>query len=224
MRCLLSNPNISVALPFGASTPEEKRVYYREALLAAGMTPLEGARSLNGAAGLCLAGGADVEPALYGERRDPKTEEPDTERDRVECALLREALDRDLPVFAICRGLQLLNAALGGTLTQHVEGHRQRKVRDAHEVRIAPGSRLASILGVRRYMVNSRHHQCARNPAPGLMVSAAAPDGVIEGLELPGKRFVLAVQWHPEARMDGADAKLFEAFRAAMEWPDRDTH
>jgi putative glutamine amidotransferase len=207
---------VKVALPFGVSTPEEKRHWYRDALLAAGMTPLEDARSLDGAAGLCLAGGADVDPALYGEPRHPKTQEPDTERDRTECALLREALERDIPVFAICRGLQLLNAALGGTLAQHVEGHSQRKVRDAHEVHIAPGSRLASILDEGRYLVNSRHHQCASVPAPGLVVSAVAPDGVIEALELPGKRFALAVQWHPEARMDGPDAKLLQAFRAAM--------
>ena len=181
------------------------------------MKPLEGVTSLDGAAGLCLAGGADVEPALYGEPRDPKTEKPDTERDRIECALLRDALARDIPVFAICRGLQLLNAALGGKLTQHVDGHSLRKVRDAHEVAIAPGSRLACILGAGPYSVNSRHHQCARIAAPGLVVSAVAPDGVIEALELPGKRFVLAVQWHPEARMDGPDAKLLQAFRAALE-------
>jgi putative glutamine amidotransferase len=208
---------VKVALPFGVSTPEEKRRWYRDALLAAGMAPVEDALSLDGAAGLCLAGGADVNPALYGEPRHPKTEEPDLARDRIECALLGEALRRDIPVFAICRGLQLLNAALGGTLTQHVEGHSRRKVRDAHEVAIAPGSRLAAILGEGRYMVNSRHHQCASVPAPGLVVTATAPDGVVEALELPGKRFVLAVQWHPEARMDGPDARLLQAFRAAME-------
>ncbi len=213
----MTDSRIPVALPFGVSTPEEKRVWYREALLISGIQPLEGARSLDGAAGLCLAGGADVEPSLYGEPRDPKTEEPDTERDRIECALVREAINRDLPVFAICRGLQLLNAALGGKLTQHLEGHNQRKLRDAHDVTIAAGSRLASILGEGSYAVNSRHHQCASIPAPGLAVTALAPDGVIEALELPGKRFVLAVQWHPEARMDGPDAKLLQAFHAALE-------
>jgi putative glutamine amidotransferase len=212
---LVDSP-VKVALPFGVSTPEEKRVWYRNALLAAGMQPIEDARALDGAAGLLLAGGADVEPSLYGEPRDARTEQPDAERDRIECALLGEALERDIPVFAICRGLQLMNAALGGKLTQHVDGHSQRKVRDAHEVAIAPSTRLASILGEGRYLVNSRHHQCARVPAPGLVVSAVAPDGVIEALELPGKRFALAVQWHPEARMDGADAKLLQAFRAAI--------
>jgi putative glutamine amidotransferase len=207
---------MNVVLPFGTSTPEEKRVPYREALRAVGLRPLEGVTTLAGAAGLCLAGGADVDPALYGEERHPETQEPDPARDALECALLREALARDLPILAICRGLQLLNAALGGTLRQHVEGHNFRKQRDAHSIAIAPGSRLALILGVGEYVVNSRHHQCAAAVAQSLAVAARAPDGVVEALEAPEKRFVLAVQWHPEARMDGADARLFEAFRDAV--------
>jgi putative glutamine amidotransferase len=199
------------------SSPEPKREPYREALRAVGIEPVENITTLDGVDGLCLAGGADVDPAVYGAARLPECEEPDPDRDRLESELLREALDRDMPVLAICRGLQLMNAALGGTLTQHIEGHSRRKVRDAHEVRIAPGTKLAEILGVTGYVVNSRHHQCVANIAPGLVLAATAPDGVVEALELPGKRFALAVQWHPEARMDGDDAKILRAFREAME-------
>jgi putative glutamine amidotransferase len=207
---------VKAALPFGVSSPEAKREAYRSALIAVGIEPVENAATLDGVDGLCLAGGADVDPALYGEPRQPETEAPDQDRDRLESALLREALDRDLPVLAICRGLQLLNAVLGGTLKQHIEGHNHRKLRDAHEIRIAPGSRLERILGTASYVVNSRHHQAAGKVAPGLLLAAAAPDGVVEALEVPGKRFALAVQWHPEARMDGEDARIFRAFRDAM--------
>jgi putative glutamine amidotransferase len=187
-------------------------------LIAVGIEPVEyvATGELDGVDGLCLAGGADVDPALYGAVRLPVCEPPDMDRDRLESALLRDALDRDLPVLAICRGLQLLNAVLGGTLEQHIEGHNHRKLRDAHEIRIAPGSRLERILGTPAYVVNSRHHQCAGKVAPGLLLAATAPDGVVEALEVPGKRFALAVQWHPEARMDGEDARIFHAFKEAM--------
>lgn len=208
---------MKAALPFGVSSPEAKREAYRSALIAVGIEPVENVATLEGVDGLCLAGGADVDPALYGQARLPVTELPDADRDRLESAMLRDALDRDLPVLAICRGLQLLNAALGGTLKQHIEGHNHRKLRDAHEIRIAPGSRLERILGTSAYVVNSRHHQAAGEIAPGLLLAATAPDGVVEALEVPGKRFALAVQWHPEARMDGEDAKIFQAFREAME-------
>jgi len=207
---------VRAALPFGVSSPEAKREAYRSALIAVGIEPVENVATLDGVDGLCLAGGADVDPALYGEARLPLTELPDQDRDRLESALLRDALHRDLPVLAICRGLQLLNAVLGGTLEQHIEGHNHRKLRDAHEIRIAPRSRLERILGTPSYMVNSRHHQAAGKIAPGLRLTATAPDGVVEALEVPGKRFALAVQWHPEARMDSLDAQIFQAFRDAM--------
>jgi putative glutamine amidotransferase len=140
----------------------------------------------------------------------------DPDRDSLEIILLREALERDLPVLAICRGLQLLNVALGGTLAQHVEGHRYPEQPDVHPITIASHSRLRSILKVDEFVVNSRHHQCVYRVASGLMVVARAPDNVVEALELPGKRFVLAVQWHPEDRTGGPDARLFEAFREAV--------
>jgi len=206
----------SVALPFGVGTPESKRDSYRRALVAVGIEPVEDVPSLASVGGLLLAGGTDVDPALYGDFRESQTDESDPVRDALESALLREALHRDLPVFGICRGLQLLNAVLGGTLIQHVDGHKRPKEREVHSVSIAPASRLASILGAPEYIVNSRHHQCAGRVADGLLVAATAPDGVIEALEFPGKRFALAVQWHPEARVDGEDRKLFEAFASAL--------
>ena len=129
---------------------------------------------------------------------------------------VQSQIDRDLPVLAICRGLQMLNVVLGGTLVQHIEGHRYRERPDAHPIAIASHSRLRSILEVDEFVVNSRHHQCADRVASGLVVVARAPDNVVEALELPAKRFVLAVQWHPEDRAGGPDARLFEAFRDAM--------
>lgn len=207
---------IRVALPFGIGTPEIKRDSYRIALRAAGIEPVENVTTLDGLNGVMLAGGNDVDPALYGAARQPETEHPDPDRDAIESMLIREAVERDLPLLAICRGLQLVNVALGGTLLQHVEGHDYRKQRDVHDVAILQGSRLESILGGGAYVVNSRHHQAAANIAPGLIVTAAAPDGIVEAIEIPEKRFALAVQWHPEARIDGSDARLFTAFRDAM--------
>jgi putative glutamine amidotransferase len=205
-----------VALPFGYATPEDKRNPYRQALAAVHLQPVENAASLAGLDGLLLAGGSDVDPELYGAPRHAATDRPDHDRDRLELALLREALDRNLPVLAICRGLQLLNVALGGTLVQHIEGHKCPGQPDAHLAAIAPHSRLKSILRVDQYPVNSRHHQCVDRVADGLVVAARAPDGVIEALELPTRRFVVAVQWHPEDRTSGPDAGLFEAFRDAL--------
>ena len=207
---------LRVALPFGAGTPQSKRNSYRRALLDAGIEPVEDAATLDGVSGLLLAGGDDVDPALYGQAREATTEEPDPVRDKLESDLLREALRRDLPVFGICRGLQLFNVVLGGTLTQHIKGHKFPKVPEAHPVKIEPGSMLHRILGTTDYVVNSRHHQCAAKVADGAVVCAVAPDGVVEALELPDKKFALMVQWHPEARIEGPDRKLFQAFAAAL--------
>jgi len=205
-----------VALSFGTDTPDGKRDPYRKALQAVNLDPVESPLVLAGLDGLLLAGGRDIDPELYGAVAQPETREPDRERDRREAALLSEALERDIPVLAICRGLQLTNAALGGTLIQHIEGHRRPDRQVVHAIRIGAGSRLRSILAVDEYVVNSRHHQCVDRVASGLAVTARAPDNVVEALELPGKRFVLAVQWHPEERTDGPDARLFAAFRDAV--------
>jgi gamma-glutamyl-gamma-aminobutyrate hydrolase PuuD len=207
---------IKVALPFGIKTPESKKHAYRNALRDAGIEPVENVTRLGDLAGLLLAGGSDIAPDRYGALPQPETGEPDGARDQLEIALVREALARDLPVLAICRGLQLLNVALEGTLVQHIDGHKCPDLRDAHPIAIAPASRLASILETHDYWVNSRHHQAADKLASGAVVTATAPDGIVEALELPDKRFVVAVQWHPEARTDGPDARLFRAFREAM--------
>jgi putative glutamine amidotransferase len=206
---------IRVALPFGSSTPASKRSPYRNALGTAGIQPVENVTTVAGLDGLLLAGGSDIDPAIYGAPRHPETGKLDHDRDSLETILLREALERDLPVLAICRGLQLLNAVLEGTLVQHIEGHRYPEQQEVHPITIASHSRLRSILEVDEFVVNSRHHQCVNQVASGLVVVARAPDNVVEALELPGKRFVLAVQWHPEDRAGGPDAKLFEAFRDA---------
>jgi putative glutamine amidotransferase len=138
----------------------------------------------------------------------------------VETRLLREALAQDLPVLAICRGMQLFNVVQGGTLIQHLPpgGAHQLQQPDgiAHSVRINPASRLASIVSETEHPVNSRHHQAVDHIGDGLIVSATAPDGVIEALEKPDATFAIAVQWHPEDRVlaSPADRRLFESFVA----------
>jgi putative glutamine amidotransferase len=158
---------IRVALPFGSSTPASKRSPYRNALGAAGIQPVENVTTVAGLDGLLLAGGSDIDPAIYGAPRHPETGKLDHDRDSLETVLLREALERDLPVLAICRGLQLLNAVLGGTLLQHIEGHRYPEQQEVHPITIASHSRLRSILEVDEFVVNSRHHQCVDLVASG---------------------------------------------------------
>jgi putative glutamine amidotransferase len=162
--------------------------------------------------GLLLPGGADVGPERYGEEPHPSVTDVDRARDEHEIALVMAALDADLPILAICRGLQVLNVAAGGSLVQdipsQVPGALTHKVPDpqdamAHSVRVTPGSRLASLMrgalsAEYDLDVNSRHHQSARRVAEGFEITAIALDGVIEALEHPGARFCMAVQWHPE--------------------------
>jgi len=191
---------------------------YAASLRAAEVELVEG-ESLEGFDGLVLMGGVDVNPALYGEPPDPLTEEPDDARDRLEYALIATALARDLPILGICRGLQILNVQQGGSLVQHIEGHRVRtedRGLPAHSVEIMPETHLAVIAGSKlKWKVNSRHHQAAARLGNGLVVSARDPrDGTIEAIEKPDKRFVVAVQWHPENQSDMA--KLFCAFAAAL--------
>lgn len=156
--------------------------------------------------GLLLPGGADVSPGYYGEAAHPTVcSRPDL--DALEIPLTRLALERDLPILAICRGHQLLNVVCGGRLLQHIEGDRhdsysspQGEVSRWHRVRIDPNSRLAHLISQTELEVNSRHHQAVLPPmvAPGLIATAWSPDGLVEGLERPASRFVLSVQWHPE--------------------------
>jgi putative glutamine amidotransferase len=177
--------------------------------------------------GLVLSGGGDLDPALYGEPPDPKLGRVNRRRDDFELALVRAALDRDLPTLAICRGQQVLNVALGGTLVQDIPSTVKRAAehdapgrrwRRSHPVEVLPGSRLREILGHDTVLVNSFHHQSVDRVGTGLVVSARCPeDGVIEGLELPGRRFVLGVQWHPESFWNkaGSFQLLFDAHAAA---------
>jgi putative glutamine amidotransferase len=165
--------------------------------------------------GLLITGGKDVDPAVYGQEPHPSTDQPAGQRDAWEFALLRAALKRQLPVLGICRGAQVLNVALGGTLHQHLpdvighSGHRAgNAVFTTLPVRTVPGTRLAGLVGE---AVDARcyHHQAIAKLGDGLVVSGWDADGVIEALELPGTGFVLAVQWHPEESLD--DLRLFSA-------------
>jgi putative glutamine amidotransferase len=191
----------------------ERELPYREALARVGIEAVAftpgSSESLDHVGGILMTGGTDVDPSLYGELPHPETEAPDRERDDYEAAALREAVARDMPVLAICRGMQLMNVALGGTLLQHIEGH----LKTVHDAEVS--GPLASIYGAETIQVNSRHHQAAGRIGEGLVVSARDPaDGVIEGLMLPGKRFVIGVQWHPEDLVDDpVQVRLFEAFR-----------
>jgi putative glutamine amidotransferase len=163
--------------------------------------------------GIVLSGGADVEPHRYGAETDAATVGTRPDRDEGELALLRAALDRDLPVLAICRGMQLLAVATGGALHQHVpdvvgtERHRPALgTYGRHRIRIEPGTRLHALLG-ESAEVNSHHHQSVAD-ASKAVATAWADDGIIEAIEIPDRSFALGVQWHPEA-LD--DLRLFEA-------------
>jgi putative glutamine amidotransferase len=162
--------------------------------------------------GLVLPGGGDVDPARYGAERDPRTDGVDTARDQTEVELLQLAAERGMPVLGICRGMQVINVAAGGTLNQHLDGHRE-DVRDrlAHLVKIEPGSRFGG-LALDSIEVNSLHHQAILDVGRELLVTAISPDGVIEGLESVDGRIV-AVQCHPEelTAHDWA-GELFRAF------------
>lgn len=213
-----------VAVTFG----KETRVGpYEAALGEVGMEPVRNPESLDSLDGLLLSGGSDINPARYGQT-NAGSDEVDDGRDELEIRLLREALAADVPVLAICRGLQLFNVVCGGTLVQHLAStdvHRQRpknaepgKHPMAHRVWVGPDTRLAAIIGAGGHDVNSRHHQAIELIGEGLIVSAISEDGVIEAIEMPGAKFAVAVQWHPEDRIfvSDDDRKLFEAFAAAI--------
>jgi len=177
-------------------------------------------RLLNRLDGLVLTGGDDLHPAFYGEKLDPRTIPCPKERTATELRLIREALKADIPVLAICLGMQVLNVALGGSLVQHLQSSsiHKRKVSDGrvHRIRIVPATLLETILGGGTLRVNSTHHQAVSKLGRGLVPSAHSAEGVIEGIELPGKRFVVGVQWHPE-RMPSAvsSRRLYRAFLEA---------
>jgi putative glutamine amidotransferase len=165
--------------------------------------------------GLIITGGKDVDPARYGQAPHPLTDEPRRDRDAWEFALLAGALKRGMPVLGICRGAQVLNVAMGGTLHQHlpdVVGHSGHQPGNAvfstSRVHIVPGTRLAALIG--EYSDEQcYHHQAIAELGEGLIVSARDEDGVIEAVEMPSDTFVLAVQWHPEERLN--DLRVFAA-------------
>ena len=206
---------------------------YLEAVKRSGGEPFEldyhrddPASVVESADGLLLTGGGDVNPELYGEAPHPTFHASEEGRDEYEIALIRAAADRALPIFAICRGMQVLNVALGGTLIQDipsmVNGAAHHSIPEpryqiAHEVWVAKGSRLAALMAEKAdgdtCQVNSRHHQAVKTVAPGWDVTGTAPDGVIESIEMPGDVFRMAVQWHPENFWrTGEFRPLFEAF------------
>lgn len=177
--------------------------------------------------GVLFTGGGDVDPALYGEAPHESYNPAEDGRDSFEVALARAAVEAGLPVFAICRGMQVLSVALGGTLVQDiptmVNGALDHEVPEprfalAHEVWVAKDTRLSTLLRDKLVeedilQVNSRHHQAVSKVADGFIVSATAPDGVIEAIERPGDPFCLAVQWHPENFWrTGEFRPLFEGF------------
>ena len=180
--------------------------------------------------GLLVTGGAfDVDPSLYDGGPTHPTVTLKSGRTDFELAATRKALERDMPVLGICGGQQLLAVAFGGTLIQHipdsVEGalqHEQPNPRTepGHEVSVAPDTLLSRAVGGRtRMAVNSAHHQAVDRPGHGAVVNAVAPDGVVEGVEHPGYRFALGVQWHPEYAVEPADPMIFRAFVAACRRP-----
>ncbi|CAM5502931.1 Gamma-glutamyl-gamma-aminobutyrate hydrolase OS=Streptomyces gougerotii OX=53448 GN=GCM10010227_35480 PE=4 SV=1 [Streptomyces diastaticus subsp. diastaticus] len=158
--------------------------------------------------GLVIAGGPDVEPARYGAERDPRTGPPAPARDAWELALIDAALSLGTPLLGICRGMQLLNVALGGTLVQHLDGHTGGTgVFGSHPVKPVPGSRYAAAVP-EESVVPAYHHQCVDELGRGLSVSAQADDGTVEAIETAGEPWVLGVQWHPEM---GEDTRVMRA-------------
>jgi len=172
--------------------------------------------------GLVVTGGAfDVDPALFGAEALHPSVTVKAHRTDFEWAIAKGALDRDMPVLGICGGQQLLNVVLGGSLIQHIPdeiddalAHEQPNPRNepGHDVAVVEGTLLHRIAGSTHLSVNSAHHQAVKGVADGVLINASAPDGVVEGIEAPGYRFCIGVQWHPEFSIDPADTKIFHAF------------
>ena len=233
----MKRPAIGIAIENPKKEPEVFRLrddYVRSVETAGGLPlvfapgrPEDASDLLDHVDGLLLTGGADVDPGLYGAGHHPMLGPVFRERDDFEIALCREALRRDLPLLAICRGHQVLNVATGGTLYQDIPSEIPgagahdpdvERWQTVHDVEILPGTRLREILRAERVAVNSFHHQSVRELGQDLVLSARSPDGVVEGVEMPRKRFVLGVQWHPESCWDHAPGfrPLFQALvRAA---------
>jgi len=207
-----------MAGPRVAISPNRKTVDYERSVVAAGGDPVvvdlssgPPATLLDSVGALLLTGGGDIDPALFGEDRHPAFQEAEPGRDAVEIALVLQAVATGLPVLAICRGVQVLNVALGGSLIQDIPSQLPMAINHriptppnavAHPVHVSADTRLAALLGLAReggrVPVNSRHHQAPKRIGEGLIVSAVAEDAVVEALELADYPFCIGVQWHPE--------------------------
>ena len=198
-------------------------------LLATPDASLSASQMLEGVGGLLLSGGADIHPSCYGREVDPSANvQCDQARDEMELSLLRQALDLDMPVLGICRGMQLLNVGFGGSLIQDILNHRATEDGQSgiHPVFVSPGSKLGTIIGAGgNYRTNSSHHQGLKEPqrSPALLASAYAPDdGIIEGLESPAHSWVIGVQCHPE-RENEVPRGFLNLFGGLVEWAERFT-
>jgi putative glutamine amidotransferase len=217
-------------------TPSNPLTDYLESVRRAGGEPrvltMDEPPTLDGLDGVLFTGGGDIDPAHYGDARHPNTNEPDAARDAFELSLAKLALSSNTPLLAICRGLQVVNVAAGGTLTQDIPAQVNRALGHqvdsppfaiAHEVWVAPDTILARVMQEELVdgevlQVNSRHHQAIDKTAAGFTISATAPDGITEAIERPTGPFCIAVQWHPENFWrTGEFRALFEEFVKAAE-------
>lgn len=212
-------------------TPCNRLPDYVESVRRAGgeprVLPIDEPASLEGIGGVLFTGGGDVDPAHYHEARHLQTQTPDATRDAFELELARLAIANNIPMLAVCRGMQVVNVAAGGTLIQDIASEGNESIRHqieaplfalAHEVWVTRGSTLSNVMreelaGGEILQVNSRHHQAIKQTGSGFAVSATAPDGIIEAIERPNARFCVAVQWHPENFWrTGEFRSLFEEF------------
>jgi putative glutamine amidotransferase len=207
----------------------ERAKTYSDVLTAVGLEPVMVSPdvpldSLDEIEGLLLSGGADLNPLTYGAAANPAANQPDDGRDQMELRLISEAVQKDIPALCICRGMQILNVALGGTLIQDIPNHRVSTPRDpakpVHSVAVRMGTELRSIVEAPSFEVNSRHHQAVDRLGARLVVSAVAPDQIIEAIEVVDARFLIGVQWHPEDQFNQEPhRRIFESFAATMLQP-----
>lgn len=215
------------------ATDGEKAQSYVDALRQLGANPvvllnvaLQARADLETLDGVVITGGADIAPHYFGEEPHPKTIANVPERDAYELELIKAAWERDVPLLAICRGIQVMNVALGGTLIQHVpdkvngevDHHSGHDASDRHVVELDADSKLGGIVSAKRFATNSTHHQSLATVAEGLRITARTDDGIIEAVEaVEPRRFWIGVQWHPERMFPKGDAPSVEILRAFVE-------